>query len=901
MVEREIGENKEEGRTKGELIGKLMGLPSVRHQLQSRGVQWVSRPGMAPSADILFVGTKKGESKGYDAAGRVRSITLMLAGVEVYVAAIVVIDEDDNVQERYLQVEKELNAEGQLNEGVVIGHLYKRQIEYWLNNQKMVQPAETNSQLMTDESAEVISEEKLAFMEEVIPALFGEGGWLEKECSFVDGRSVTAGLDILFVPKEGGGEGRPMTLTMYGGGHGEVGMGEEAPIANVAGMIFFEDGISVRARKEKLRGVQTWVRTWFSNRELQILAVTKQTLQMWREKGRVVALEKDVVAFLEDSDEVTQVRHGFYIPSRTGGEVSLRMFEPDHSDIGGTQMFFTNKRGGLRQTVLLDFGWPFGRDENIDSVLGRPGYPAGLLPYLRAGIIPDVPRLLRHDLLDVSMSAQLFNTEDRYGMFVLKELYHRHGLPDLKEMTRKTIPVYEANAINWRRWEQILPRWREKEYLDKEQFLAMLFTHGHQDHAAGGSFVRFEIPAGMSKKTHLVCEVDYISGWHWTVQEMIKRKMRETGKKNAYPVEDRSVIVFEEGETIDLGGGIRATGWPIYHSMDAMGYHLESVDAFSNVIASLAYPGDYRFDTRFFAEVGKRGVHTLFVEGTNPPGVKKSSAAVTEAMVKDNIHKELKESNVDNELLVIRVVKGNEERLQNLVEIAGDRIVLVSRRVAQFLHMDNIWQQLNKDEEEALDEEEWLRLLEEGKMSLGAPLLRSDRVFVYKGNKQSYHKWEKELMEMYGNVSDDEMSAFPRKFMLILDHRDRISNLGIGGQGTKVKFIDSIYWAYDDSAKKEVRHVMNECERRGWKYLSDFRAGSGGLIAAAQGRFHASGHTDFEHQVEMIKLAHPERIIIGHTQKRGVMADALERALRDALPGLEIVGSMTHPWGIVEF
>ena len=150
---------------------------------------------------------------------------------------------------------------------------------------------------------------------------------------------------------------------------------------------------------------------------------------------------------------------------------------------------------------------------------------------------------------------------------------------------------------------------------------------------------------------------------------------------------------------------------------------------------------------------------------------------------------------------------------------------------------------------------------------------------------------------MYGSVTDDEISAFPRKYLLLMDHRDRISSLKVGGQGVGVKFVDSIYWAYEDDAKNEILHVMNQCEKKKWKYVSDFRRGRGGIVRAPEGRFHASGHTDFSHQVELIRLANPERIIIGHTEVRGVIA----AALKDALPGMEVVESMTHPWGVVEF
>lgn len=883
-------EKKYEGDVKKIRFDKQIAAGLIRNsnaarELKAQKVTWYSIPN-----GVVFMASEE---------ECVRPANISLGGVELVECAAVVWGEKDEVEQAVTEVYEGLSQNGLWQEGMTVAAYDIRSLLAWLQGQEINNEEEDWKQ---PETAEIMMEYNEALDElksEVFEFLYGSPGELAARVEWIDGANnylLTKGSDVLLLQngsKEGRGtlntQNEGKGLVFYGGGFGEVdGLEDLEPIGNVAGLVFFREGMSQRERKTHIRKVQARVRRWLNNPQAQMLGVTSGLLEAWQAKGRAVVPEEEVLQYLSGADEVEKIDHGFYIPGATSVEVSLLNYEPKAS-VGGTKLFLRVKEGNLNRVVTLDFGWDFGTDPYVSSMGGRPPWRAGLDPYLRRGLFPRVTRLYRSDVLLASLSPQIFNKKDETSMFILGELYHRFGAEGLKEMAKTRLRLF-SREINWRSWDKALADYKKEHYSEKSIYVAAIISHAHQDHAAGLSFIRPEVPAVMSPWTWMILMADYATGWHWTTQETIIQKDRSKPpiKGNQLETEERPVTIMHDGEVVQLTTNIRLYGWKAPHSIPGeMPTLTQVLDQWGNVIASFGYPGDYRYDPHFFEEIGKIGVHTLFVEGTNIPGSKKLSAALTEQDVAENIAEVVEGCDSRYGLAMVRLVKGNIERLNNLIGIAGDRQVVVSRKVARLLHMAGVYTVANGGG--------WWG-------DVRPPQLDDPRIAIYKGNKSRYYNWEKELMDLpnYQVVDDEIISAYPGDFLLVIDHRDHFESIKIGGPNVReVRFVDSVYWVYDAIAKMEAAYVMNLCDSYGWQYYGDMERGRGGIVRPERGaRYHASGHIgNFDDQVDLIRRTGALRLIVGHSEHPEKVAAALARAF----PDKQVVQRTRRPWGRWEF
>ena len=880
VVLAELLEKTEDNRSGSQTItSKLIEISGAAEQLEQAGV--VAEP--IPDG-LLFVDQE---------GGCLVPMTMRLAEVELVDCVAVVWGDEEEV----LEIRNKMEACGLLQEGMFIIRFDPGALSVWIEQHDhggSEVPEEDLS--MKEDLQETRSVEYVRMVGSVKEMAMEDPGEFVGKYQWIDAKlqNISAGLDVLLVASDAIGEEKKFKsdstgLVLWGGQFGKsISVEALEPIANVVGFIYFEESVPMSERKRAVRKVQASVRKWLNDPKAQVLAVSPSLVEAWKEKGVMTVAEEEIRAYLARTDEVEQVDHGFYASSTAVLKVELLNFETIPT-IGGTQLFLKETTGKLSNVQVIDFGWNFGIAPYMSTMMGRPPWRDGLEPYLRTGLFPRVSRLYRTDALLCSINPQLFNSKDETGMFILAEIYQRLGLKEMKEEVKRRMPR-TAGDIDWREWKSFLDAYKKKNYDgNKSIYNAVIISHAHQDHATGVSLLRDEIPAVVSPWTWLLLMTDYVAGWHWTVQETLVQKTRygATTPGVSLPTTARPVAIMHDGEEIMLTPNVRLLTYEGYHSIPGVMPQLyEVLDHGGEVVASFAYPGDYRYDPHFFEEVGKRGVHTLFVEGTNIPGGHKLSAKMTEVEVAVNIA-EVIENTSEHGLPIIRLVKGNVERLNNIIEAADGRQVVVSRKVARLLHMASIYTA-------AHGEDWWGRVR--------PPSLSDGKLAIYRGNKQSYYMWEKELMGMpdYQVVDDEEISMYPGKYVLVMDHRDRISAIKVGGRRVEeVNFVDSVYWVYDSVAKMEAKFVMDMCDQLGWTYHGDMERGRGGIVRPARGaKFHASGHIgSFDDQVSLIKMTGAERLIVGHSEHPEIVARELTRAF----PKKEVIQKMKRPWARWEF
>lgn len=671
-------------------------------------------------------------------------------------------------------------------------------------------------------------------------------------------------------------------------------MMDAAVYQNISGFIIVPTTMPLKRRKDDSRYVNSQVKRFSHEPRSNILTVDENLFNNWQEAGMPWAEGSSVQDFFSKVSSKKRIDYGAVLTEKPQPTI-VTFYEPDQTHIGGNQLkVIVRKTNDVYFSVGLDLGWIFNQVPAWSGMGKTPSYYDGIAPFLKQGMFdtgfPDL-RLYRSDLLLNSIRPGLIQTANRelithldnkhfpVSLFVCLEVLHRFGLEYLNYYLRQKYPVFyrefELSGQMNQFWKDLAAR-EQQVYSKKVIHSVLALTHAHQDHAIGSSFVRDSIMRMWTPHTRALLLNDHFTSSNWYVQDTAVRKLRERPELKssgalatfAYPH-----YLTHDGERIEVAPDIFLTAIGVEHSVPGTAGYLVEIMHRGQLVNSVAYAGDYK-DNRFFEEIGKRGgADLLIIEGTNPPKTKKDFT--TETKVTENFARLLGEAGqAEPTLIIVDLIKNALVRLNSfLIEtVKSGRTPVISPRIALTLH--HLQQHLNLDQ--AHDD--------------SLPKLSDfPSIKIWKKPAGSYKKFEQELFSVFGQVTQDELSADPNQYVLIRDSSESILKLE-GIAAPSVIWVQSTYAAYDQVARIEKKYRRNFAAAHGWKIL--------------ESGFHASGH------VRLLKPDHPgaeqgilaslhkakaKEIVVIHTEYRGTINDLIRQYHEN--DGTEIHERLRHPNG----
>lgn len=622
--------------------------------------------------------------------------------------------------------------------------------------------------------------------------------------SFRTRNIIIPGLDILFYTRDENGLAHPAGLNLIGFGKN---LSEPVEYENVVGVLSVPNEMPLSERKKISRRLIRSLSYWLKDPNVNVLTVDDNLIQFWLTKQRLLGSVKNNLE--NEQADRKKIDYGQRLKKPISGSIVL--FEPK-SFVGGPQLLLDlNLGSNVKSALLLDWGLPY-LDEALMNLGNRPNYTNGINPFLRNGMLPEIRRLYRIDLLENSLTPQMLNVvlKGEYS-FIVGELFHRLGKKQFLELVESKFPsLYQQ--INMEDFAENLEQIENKYYADKRIFEGVAISHGHTDHYGGLFSIRYDIPAFMSPETYTFIQSRFRQPGTW-MDEHIIRRVRENEKKPPYDLEKRLVKFLLEPTWERIAPFFSISSLPLDHSLiGTQGFLVAITDIKGNPLYKICYLSDFRdgpMTQSSLQIVQSERPDFLIVEGTNI-AAEKVSSQFNETQVIENIAKYLNEADRNkNSYFIIEIPLNHLERLNNIVELtlsgSSRRIVAIPLQMAQILHEFYI---LNEN------------LTLERRIAL--PQLNQDVVLYYQ-NKTHYDPWEIQLIDQYNGKNIAELSLAPGDYIFIKSPYILLENLfsGLLGKDTKGYIIRATYWPYDNISKSMTLSNYRFAMANGLIYLSD--------------------------------------------------------------------------------
>ena len=661
------------------------------------------------------------------------------------------------------------------------------------------------------------------------------------------------------------------------------------PYGNVCGVVVIPDDMPLSERKKLIRkAYNELARSFPTKPKSMILTVTPALIEEWKNKDQIVFPELTGEELVATGVPATKaVDYGFYIKKVQAPTVTASTYEPDSTHIGGTQiMVYVDRGDGVRNVVILDYGWIFDLVKSWSQLGQMPSPVDGISPFLRVGMFDKLPRLYREDLIlqsinDDVLSRMLIMAEGSVSQspkfesleeFLVLEIFHRFGEEQFVNHLRVYFPHIMQEVLKLGKMKPFLKFLEARKkvvYANKDIYDLVGLTHAHQDHSLGVSLLNPDIPVGMTAKTRALLLADFRMASNWLAQDVAFIKERSKPMVgSAYQIRERNYRIIEDQDRIEVSPGVFVTAIEVSHSIPgAVGFIVE-VEHLGKVIARIGYPGDYK-DGHFFREIGRRGpTDLLFVEGTNPDSATKGSKFVTEKLVAQRLDGDFKEANKRNDALIIDIPKNSYERLANIYKLAEKhgRDVILSAKMLRRIKL--------------------LNLAMAGEQTLPDIQPTNPRVQAWKPIKKRYTLEEDSSFEAFGSADKNTVSQRPGQYVLVRESSEALHKLeGIGSAAT---MIDSTYGAYDQTARNEKKFRREYAEMQGWTLIPEGRHASGHTPVVKGG----NPHSDESAPASLIH-AQATKLVPIHTQKPGEIAKTLEDYVDPKIS--TIVQRRSHP------
>jgi hypothetical protein len=673
--------------------------------------------------------------------------------------------------------------------------------------------------------------------------------------------------DLIFVDKRDDEVIAPrvITITGFAGKSVKDGKPETIMYHNVAGIIVVANDLPLSDRKKLTRAAKNQLRRLYPQLpvECTVITVDQALFEQWQKHG--------LTSQTQHPSTRTLVDYGSSEYLKTSSPPQVTLFAHGVEQIGGNQLFLRiSYDGGISRVIALDPGWNFNAVPGWKRMGTQPTPMEGLLPYFERGMLPIITRYYREELLRDSMGPRVilqlekllnsgnstFSALTMPGVFIALEITHRNSVDLcfdlLREVAGETLAQAERTKPGFLvKAKKLLQQLEQRMYRDKTIYDGIGVSHSHADHAWGLGAVRPEIPLILSPITRAALIADHTTAANPLARDsMVIRQKNSAKVGQSYPTIERPFFIPMIGVPLEVAPDVFLTALPVDHMAGSLGFFIEVYHK-GQVIASFAYPGDYK-TPRFFDELiglGKK-VHLLFLEGTNPPKTEKTSAFFTESDVRNNFQQLIAAQSDNQKLLIIDMQKNNFERIRNLVEVCQQlgKTVLMS---TEMLNRLIIIMQSSTAEESTLQ------------------FLNEKRIRIWKRKKSSYPADELHLHEVYGAVTTDEVAAHPEQHVIIRTSNESPEKLSQLAECPTVWVISGSE-PFNPEAKEHRTYLDHTAALWDWTFLKR------GFHSSGHAPVLTADHPDAEAGVlARLSSIKPGQILIGHTKDSQLIKSAI--------------------------
>jgi|GEM_PF-2732400 len=616
---------------------------------------------------------------------------------------------------------------------------------------------------------------------------------------------------------------------------GEISFG---PVDKVAGIVCVPDEYSKAQINERIKEVKSYLNRINIGPEFNLVPLNSALFEKWRLEGNIIFEEN-----METLPEKKGSYHYFVNGHRDGLSSELRLF-PLGPTIGSARMLLTTKGPDGILNYPIDWGSTYAHISMADKqIIGRPTAP-GLRKMFRNGELPLIPGLYYEPYL--LMTAKNWpgidnvHFNDVAASYLRSEIAKRipreHAVKILGE--NRTNEIYQFGARDIKRW------YGENEIENSKS----LYSHSHKDHAGMGSFIKGPSVSSWTTAALLLAASNHSANWFDNIAYQSRIDLPKKGSSYLKEVREMDTVFYSNQEVV-LGEDTKAKFYFTDHSAAgsvAMGLMTGQ--------GKILYSGDIMpgpTTDRALESIAKDDYSTFLWECTNPKWSQKPSVMIKEEMVVSSFEKIMRQ--YPDSLVVVAVPPNHTTRLASILKAneanGAKRDIYVNLKSADILN------HLIKARTTApLDATGRDLFIPEPGVDLG----------VYSKPAVTLRPWQrmvKSLVTEKGQievVEQEDLNKIRRDSVLVLSPFEFPENsFGGAGISSKVVYIYSAPYPYEAEAKRRVARIKYEIEAGGGKFYADFTVkGDGGTViptAPAELGFHASGHGDFEENMQMLE------------------------------------------------
>lgn len=665
----------------------------------------------------------------------------------------------------------------------------------------------------------------------------------------------------------------------------EKGQVDFTPMDNVAGIVCVPNEYTKAQIAERLKEVKSYLNRINIGPEFNLLPLNSILFEQWRAVGDIV--------YEDTAEEWTEKRssYRFFINGpRDGSSSELKLF-PLGPTIGSARMLLTTKNSNRIINYPIDWGSTYAHISMADKqIIGRQT-ATGLRKMFRNGELPLVPGLYYEPYLLMTAkhwpSVDNVHFNDVAASYLRAEITKRIKFEDAVNVLGidRANNIYEVGARDIKRW------YGENEIENSKS----LYSHSHKDHSGMGAFTKGPLVSSWTTAALLLATSNHATNWFDNVAYQSRIDLPKKGSSYVKEVREMDTVFYSNQEVI-LGENTKAKFYFTNHSVVgsvAMGL--------TSGQGKILYSGDIMpgpATDKALESIAKDDYNTFLWECTNPKWSQKPSVVIKENMVVSSFEKIMRQ--YPEHLIVVAVPPNHTTRLESILKaIDGSGL---KRSVYVGLKHADILNHLKKALTTAP--------LDATGRDLVIPEPGED-VGVYTKPAVVLRPWQRAVKSLaagkkIGIIGQGELNQIRGDSVLVLNPFEFPEpSFGGAGVSSKVVYIYSAPYPYEAEAKRRVARIKYEVESRGGKFIADFNVkGDGGIVIPAvqnQIGFHASGHGDFEENMQMLEVVlgnnstAKKTVYFTHGEKPNIyVRDAAEWFRAKGMTNINFVGTFNH-------
>lgn len=656
-------------------------------------------------------------------------------------------------------------------------------------------------------------------------------------------------------------------------------------IDNIAGIVCVPDDYDKPQILERLSNIKVIINRLNVGADINLLPLNSKLFEKWKSE------EKITYDDIEKNKNNEEKKHFFYTNgNKEKSSSELRLF-PLGPTIGSARILLTVHKAKEASNFIVDWGTTYPPLISLAdrSIIGRSTVPA-LRKMFKNGELPLVPSLYfaPYILMTANTWPDIDNgrSSDIAASYLRSEITNRIPYKEAVEFlgADRAKKIYSLGIND-------IKRWYGENMVKNEK---ILFSHSHKDHSGMSPFLEGSSLSSWLTSALLLASSNQANSWFDNFAYQSRIDLPKVG--SSYIKVDRKMDdVFYHNQEVNLSEGVSAKFYFTNHSDSG-----SVAIGLSTPHGKILYSGDIEPGSQTeqaLSSISKDEYNNFLWECTNPKLSNKPSTFIKETDVVESFEKVFRL--YPKHLIVIAAPHNYLGRLDSVANAIGrsnvERDIYVGLKHADVLN--HIRMALRTAPLDATGREFYFP--EPG-----------EDIGVYQKPLTTLRRWQRTTLELargkkIGVVEQKDLKSIRGNSVLVLSPYE-FPEMNFGGAGitSKVIYIYSSPFPYDMESKRRVSKIKCEIESEGGMFMADFKVfGDGGRVSPLFQKgygFHASGHGDFEENMQML-----ERVITNSSSQKTVyfihgekpqiyVKDAYEWFKNRGINNVNFVGTFNH-------